>query len=182
MNSDVALEIYKTTSEQQQSDLALHHQYSKLYFTLITTLLVISLGVVYNFINAPWALLAPTLACMLNSLFCYTAISVCNRYYLTFLESITIKAKLEPLVGLTEARPDEMTRSELPAFPADKFIIPERWLRDRKEYTTAKAFVEGKMKAGANRLIRLSFYFLLFLNILVIVGITARIIDLLATQ
>lgn len=80
-----------------------------------------------------------------------SGVSCCDRAYRRWLEDITIMAKLEALLGLDGTRP---ARREHRVFPDDCHLLPTRWLADRAEHKSGRAFVEDKMSAGSNALVR----------------------------
>ena len=164
MDESKALEIYKMIKGEETMWLNLHRQYSQQYFTLIAAIFATSLLATYHFRGEPWLTLIVLIAPIVNILLSVTAIRMCNRFYQRFLEGITIQAKLEPLIGLTGPRPDEIEASR--SFPEDKHILPERWLTGRKQGKAAD-FVQQKMGGGSNRLVQASFYLLLVANVAV---------------
>lgn len=163
-----ALEIYKITKSEEATMLNLHRQYSHQYFTLVAVIFGVTLGVIYQFKGNLWLMLA-LFAPFLNILICTSAIRTCNRFYQRFLEGITILIKLEPFIGLTSPRPNKTKESESLPFPEDKKFLPERWLDSRKQ-AKATEFVEENMKSGSNRLVRISFYVLIFANVVIAIA------------
>lgn len=180
MDESRAFEIYKIIRGEEAIWLNLHRQYSGQYFTLIAAVFGASLAAIYYFKGEPW-LLAVLIAPMLNILLCCTAIRMCDRFYQRFLEGITIQAKLEPLVGLIEPRPEAGEASEDSPFPQDKYILPERWL-DSRQQPRAFDFVKENMGVGANRVVRWSFRLLIAANVLLAIAIAAMTVLALATH
>ena len=170
MDKKEAFGFYKLIRSEEISWLNLRRQYSQQYLTLISAIFAISLGAFYQFKNDPLLVIAVTLGPLLNILLCITAIKMCNRFYRRFLEGITIQAKIESLLGLDNQREKNQKDAAIHSFPDDKYYLPDRWLKSRKQRSSLD-FVNEHMGSGSNRYVQLSFWLLLIANIVLIIGI-----------
>jgi hypothetical protein len=171
MDKDKAFEFYRIVTSEQISWLNLHREYAQHHLTFIAAVFAVTLGAIYQFRDIPWLSLAVAIGPVVNVLLCANARRVCDRFYQRFLEVVTIAAKLEDLLGFASPRSTlgASSESSMP-FPQDQHILPDRWLEAR-QYATAVQFVEAKMDAGSNRLLRRIFRLLLVANIVLIVAI-----------
>ena len=175
MNESTAIDIYKVFKSEELMCLNLHRQYSQQYFTLIVAILAASLLALYHFKDNLWIMLFILVAPIVNILLSLTAIKMCNRFYIRFLEAITIQVKLEPLIGFSATRPDASEASR--PFPEDTHILPERWVTSRKQ-KKAQDFINDKMKRGSNRWARVSFFLLIVANIAIALIVIKQVIGL----
>lgn len=181
MNDKRALELYRLAREDEISWLNLYRQYSQQYFALVAALFGVSLGAIYHFRNEPWFSIAIIVGPILGALLSIIAVKTCDRFYQRFLESVTIQAKLEPLVGVTEKRSISADSPQLTPFPDDVHYIPERWFESRSQRTAAD-FVQVNKRKGSNKYVVWSFRVLLMANMALIVGIlvnAARLLQIL---
>ncbi len=117
MEKSDALEIYKVRIGEQATWLNLHRQTSQQYFVLISAIFAASLtiffkkGIISNI---------SFFGFFLNISLGFSAIGLCRRFYQRFLEEITITAKLESLIGLSDQRKHEHNNTVIP-FPKDKY-------------------------------------------------------------
>lgn len=170
MNDERAFELYKLAHQEQISWLNLHRQHSQQYFVLVSALFAASLGAIYHFRNAPLFTIAVVVGPVLGALLSITAVGMCDRFYRRFLESITIQAKLAPIVGVTEER-SELSNGKRPTpFSDDTHYIPARWVKSYC-YGRSEDFVQAHMRLGANRFAFWSFRVLLMANVMFIVVI-----------
>jgi hypothetical protein len=103
--------------------------------------------------------------------------TMCNRSYQAYLEGISIQAKLEPIIGLTDLRTPATATDPLPQFSKDEYYLPERWLKSR-HFATAEKFVADGMKKGSNRIIQQTFVVLAFINFVVAIAIAVYTLKL----
>jgi len=71
------------------------------------------------------------------------------RIYRSFLEAITMRAKVEQGLGLTRppSQEDEQTREY---WQSERFI-PDRYIESRNGYPTSQEFVKGRSELGYHR-------------------------------
>ncbi|HUV59143.1 MAG TPA: hypothetical protein VMW09_03420 [Desulfatiglandales bacterium] len=176
MDDGRAFELYKLANQHQISWLNLHRQHLQQYFVLIAALFGASLGAIYHFRHDPWFTIAVIVGPLLGALLSITAVGMCDRFYRSFLESVTIHAKLAPIVGVTEKRSMLPNKKGTIPFPDDIHYIPERWFESRSCFKTSEDFVQKHMRLGANRFAFWSFRILLVANILFIIGIIINVV------
>lgn len=171
MDANTALELYKLASRDSVSWLNLHAQHSRGYFFLIITLFGASLGGSYHFPVGSWPTIALLLGPILGALLSVVAIRTCDRFYRRFLESITIQAKLERMIGLTKERSLDVDDDASIAFRYDTHYVPRRWLQARSKYGTSAHFVQAHIRAGVNNLLHWTFGFLIVANVLLFLSL-----------
>jgi hypothetical protein len=174
MDEERALELYKVFRQESPVSLTGYHRSVQQYLTLIAAILGASIAAgsaaMVLFRDCPQFALIVLLVIGLigpglNSWLCRLAISLSDRSYQTFLETVTILAKLEVLVGLVGERLKGAAEDTSLPFPDDKNIIPDRWL-EYQNYSTAKQFVENYMTRGSNQVVRQTFKILAIAHIL----------------
>ena len=176
MNDARAFELYKLAYQEQISWLNLHRQHSQQYFVLLSAIFGASLGAIYHFRNDPLFTIAVVVGPVLGILLSITAVKMCDRFYRRFLESITIQAKLAPIVGVAEKRSVLPNGKRPTPFPGDTQYIPERWLKSYC-HERSEDFVQAHRRLGANRLAFWSFRILLVANIgLIIIAILINVL------
>ena len=155
------LELYKVQSEAQISHLDSHYKYRNYYTTILSALLTIFVGGMFQFYKEPFALTLPVLLIFIVILSELGKRTI-DRYYKRFLESVTILAKTENALGLdTGIKVDSKPTHVL--WPSDKQIIPDRWISDRvqapsgKKYESSQEFISDRMKMGDNRIAHRTF-------------------------
>lgn len=176
MERKETFEFYKLIRSEEISWLNLHQQYTQQYLKLISAILAISLGALYQFRTIPFLLIVVIVGPSLNIFLCITAIKMCNRFYQRFLECITIQAKIEPLIGIIYKRKKKKNNTPNFFFPKDEYYFPERWLESRKNHNSSLDFIKNQMRSGSNKYVQLSFRLLLGANILLIIAIIISII------
>jgi hypothetical protein len=83
---------------------------------------------------------------------------LCDRFYEGMLEAITVTAKLEELLGLDDrSKGNKTVKEDSAVFPKDDNLIPERWLKSRKNYKTSLEFISAHMNQGSNNMVRRAF-------------------------
>jgi hypothetical protein len=174
MDKKTALELYALFRQENALWLQNHREHSQQYFTLIIAILAASITGVSQ-IQEPPFLIVMMYGPLFNLFLCRIGITLCNRSYQAYLEGLSVQAKLEPIIGLTEPRTLPEATEPLPQFSKDEYYLPERWLKSR-HFATAERFVEEGKKKGANRIIQETFGILSFINISVVLGILANII------
>jgi hypothetical protein len=107
---------------------------------------------------------------LFSVLLCRLAIRICDRSYWAYLEGISIEAKLEPIIGLTEHGSLPEVTGPLLQFSKDEYFLPDRWVKFR-HFATAEKFVEVGKKKGANQIINPAFTTLGSINLLLAIGI-----------
>jgi len=171
MDEKTALELYTIFRHENSLWLANYREHSQQYFTLVITILAASIAAISQFDTlAPPLMLLVAVGPLVNLFLCQIAVSTCNRSYQVFLEGISIQAKLEPIIGLTDPRNPPTEYQPVLQFSKDEYFLPERWLQSR-HFATATKFVEEGMKKGANRLITRTFQVLALINIAIFLGI-----------
>jgi len=157
MDDDHILEFYKLFRNHLHMSIDLHRQHLQHYLTFITAILGATLVGFFK-VSLGWLSLIFVIGPIINIFICVLAIRMCDRFYEGMLESITITAKLEDLIGLSKPRDNKET-----VYPKDNYILPERWLKGR-DFATSAEFVEKNMDRGVNNIARKIFIMLSAIN------------------
>jgi hypothetical protein len=167
MDPRFAAEYYRFLGDREVKWLELHYRHAERTLALVSAILAVSLLALYQTGGGLWAL-AVIIGPVANMILCYAGPRLCDRFYQRFLEDLTIEAKIEPLVGLSDPR----AAGSAGVFREDQAYLPQRWQEGRGVYKTASEFVKHHMALGANKLIRRVFWVLGFANLLLAIGIT----------
>ncbi len=165
------LELYKLAKTDEVEHLKLHRQYAQQYFVRIIALIGISIGFYFQFADdksRDFLLLILIGTSISNIALAFIGILQCFRFYVRFLESITIQIKLEDKLGFSASKDHQFT-----TFKQDNSYFPGRWEDGREKYRNRKAqdFVNKKKWRGANLLVLLTFSILILMN--AVIGVTS---------
>lgn len=150
VSEDTLLRIYETHEKQFRAHLDLHYKNRNYYMTLVSALLSIFVGGMLQFYKETFSLILFTIPISILVL-SELAKKTMDRYYLSFLESVVILAKIEHILGLDRRLKIQKSRSRNILWPKDKQFILDRWTRGRYEYESSRQFVDEMMKMGDNR-------------------------------
>lgn len=173
MDQERALELYKIFRQESSVALAGYHYAARQYLTLITAILGTSIAAGsaamtrlgdYRELAFIVLLVVGLIGPWLNVVLCWLAVSSSDRAYQTFLEAVTINAKLEALVGLVGERSKGAAGEATVPFPDDESILPDRWL-EYQNYSTAQEFVKDYLHKGSSQVVHRTFALLAITNI-----------------
>lgn len=152
------MKLYEIHSEDQISHLDSHYKYRNYYTTILSALLAIFVGGMLQFYKQPFA---PALLVVLFSIGVLSEFGkrTIDRYYRRFLESVSILAKIENILGVDNSIKTEHSEFTKTLWSNDKQLIPDRWIRDRNQYETSEQFISKRMKMGDNRYAHWAFSF-----------------------
>jgi hypothetical protein len=185
IDNDVLIRLYIMFQQGKQGWLNLHRQHFTQFATIILAFLTASLGIFYHFDSQLkyWEKLTLASLPSLNVILSIVGIKVCDRFYRRFLESTTIADKLYFLLKNKVGDIDSIIKNNKNIFPGnsfqnDSYLFPNRWINEIKKCKKSdkfnpknrkepKGFVEKKISRGSNFWIRLTFYILIFINLLV---------------
>jgi hypothetical protein len=171
MDQKTALELYTLFRQENSAWLSAHREHAQQYFALVAAIFAACIAAIAAFPNLETLpTIAITMGLLFNTLLCRIAITMCNRSYQAYLEGITIQAKLEPIIGLTDPRTPVTATNSLPQFSQDEYYLPERWLESR-HFATSEKFVGDGMKKGSNRIIQQTFNVLALINFIMAIAI-----------
>lgn len=170
MDKQTALELYVLFRQENSLWLANHREHSQQYFTLVAAILAASIAAASQLGQEPLFLALIGLGPLFNWGLCQIAITMCNRSYQAYLEGISIQAKLEQVIGLTEPRNPPTTNQPRFHFAGDEYFLPERWLRAR-HFATSEDFVQDGIEKGANQIIKTTFLILGTINFIIAIGV-----------
>lgn len=149
VNADTLLKIYEAHEEQFRAHLDLHYKNRNYYMTLISALLSIFVGGILQFHREALSIILfaiPISVVVLSEL----AKKTMDRYYLSFLESVVILAKVEHILGLSGPLKIHKNGTSEELWPQDEQFILKRW-KERYNYESSEQFVNERMKMGDNR-------------------------------
>ena len=158
--------MYKMFRGEMYGEINLHRETLQNYLAFSVAVLGATIGGYLQLGQASWAGAIILFAgSILNMFVCRIAIRMCDRFYLGLLERITIIAKLEPLLGLTDSRTKKTKQSEVISLAEDKYLLPRSWILGSK-LTTTEEFIKKYQNSGVNYLAKSTFRILIVLNIL----------------
>ena len=144
-NSDL-LDLYKTIVEEEHYFAREHQSRIEFYVSIISALMTVTVAGAFK--AASWyQYLFVTVGPILIFVVSEIAIGGTFRLYQRFLESITMRAKIEQIIGLTEEAAHQSEDEYWPLEP----IIPMRYLKARRESASSEEFIEKFSKAGYHR-------------------------------
>lgn len=171
MKEDFALELYKLYRGEQHNNFEHHRETIQNYLAFAVAVLGATVVGVLQIKDVGWVGIAVLVGPILNVSVCVLAIGMCDRSFLGVLERIAITAKLEAALGLRDRV--DLTgegQDDVVVFPADKYLLPERWIKGTQHATTEE-FIQQHMNTGMNRLAKRTFYSLIAVNVLLGVAI-----------
>ena len=172
MDKKDALELYKLFRQEDATWMDSHRDHLHHYATLISAILAASIAAVWQ-LKGSVLLLFALIGPIVNIVLCRLGRDMCDRAYRAFLEGISVQAKLEPMIGLVGQRPP--TGDSAP-FAQDEAIVPERWIKGRRDWPTSEQFVSAHMGSSANGTARSTFTLLMYINIAAVVLIVLALI------
>jgi hypothetical protein len=169
-----ALELYKVFKDAEIRWLYLHRRDLQLYVLFVAAVLTATVGTFCTVYPQHaeltlFLLVGPLLSIAL----CVIGRVMCNRANQRFLEAVTVQVKLEPLFGLSQARPEVVAANTQEMFPMDRSFLPGRWLESRKCANTADEFVTRAKTGHSNGLAHKVFALLFWSNVAVATIIVA---------
>ena len=171
MKPDEIVSIYTSFKDDSKGWLGLHHQHFTQFVSIILAVLAASIAAISQFQNNGWLLLVTVIAPVFNTILCFTAIKVCDRFYQRFLEHEATAMKLFLISGLSQSLQKEFDKKEMTLFPKSTHVLPERWVNSMSGYDTVENFVKDYLNKGSNQLIRRTFRALAMFNIIIGISI-----------
>ena len=153
------IELWKQCSVDVVANLDLHFKYANWYSAFFIALLaayVVGLSQYYKSFGAVLFLTLPLLVIVLAQLGKYAM----DRFYQTFLETVTVLAKLEKLLGLDGTiGTKSCAKSATALWPEDKQLIPYRYFKSRYDpnVVSSEEFIKRSLKLGANKTVHDTF-------------------------
>lgn len=144
-NGDI-LNLYKIVIEEEHFFAREHQSRIEFFVGIISALMTVT--VVGAFRAKIWyeylfVIVGPILILVVSEI----AIEGTFRLYRRFLESITMRAKIEQIIGLTKETVSHDRNEYWPSEP----IIPSRYLQARHASTSSEEFIEKLSKAGYHK-------------------------------
>ena len=161
MTENLKLELYKTFKSDAFENVRMHRATLQHYLAFSVAVLAATiLGLTQSRDNTALRVVIMAIP-LLNAVICVVTIRTCDRYYNGMLERLAIAAKLEQLLGLPEPLFEEI----LKPFPKDKYLLPRRWIEAAAAHSTSELYVDRQLKSGVNLMARLTFGFLIAVNV-----------------
>lgn len=153
------IELWRQCSVDEVAYLDLHFKYANWYSAFFIALLaayVVGLSQYYKSFGSVLFLTLPLLVIVLAQL----GKKAMDRFYQTFLETVTVLAKLEKLLGFDGAiLPKSCAKSATVLWPKDKQLIPLRYVQSRYDtkIESSEEFIERYLNLGANKTVHATF-------------------------
>lgn len=167
-----AVKLWEWTLSQEQFFLEAHQKRFAFFSSLISAILAATIA---GIMRADASLDFITLLFGPALIFVFALIGRAGtfRFYQRFLETITIRAKTEQILGL--ANPRELVRHQDDHWAAEP-IIPDRHLKIRKDFASSEEFIERMKNEGYQKSVNQVFLFFkavaIFLAALLILAAT----------
>lgn len=150
IGESILIRLYEIHEKQFRAHLDLHYKNRNYYMTLISALLATFVAGVLQFHKEVLSfilLIIPISVVLLSEL----AKKTMDRYYLSFLESVVIMAKIEHMLGLDKPVKSHKSKSSKILWSKDEQFVLDRWVKGRYEYDSSEQFVNERMRMGDNR-------------------------------
>ena len=160
INEDRIWDLYKIYCEDQRAYLGFHYRYKYYYTLLLSALLAVFVGGILEFHESPYTPVLFAIPILMIAVSTLGRLSI-DRYYKRFLESITICAKIENVLGLDRSIRTKKSEFTEILWSKDKQLLPYRWMRDRTEcgkYESSEDFIDERMNMGDNKYARWTFW------------------------
>ena len=143
LNKEEYLRIYDITSKEEQFYVDAHHKWVVFFSGIITALFgAMFAGILNAKDNIHFIYL--TIGAFVIILIAILAIFVTSRYYDRFILAVSVKAKIEQVLGMTTKSHD------WDQYWTDEPLIPERFLKDRLKYPSSSRFIFSSKRRGIN--------------------------------
>ena len=142
LDTQALLKAYELTINEEHRFLTAHQTHAAFYAGVVTALVAGTGAGLFNateWFHFAFLLSGPALAVGV----CAIAVQGLRRQYQRFLEAVTVRAKLESLLGFT-------TLTVTSSYWAGESLIPVRYVNSRTAFTSSKEFVSMNLNRGAN--------------------------------
>lgn len=162
------LKLYEIVVKEEHDFLEAHQTRVKFYTSIISALFAASVaGIIkstawYHLISV---IIGPILTFSVSSI----AVEGTFRLYQRFLETVTIRAKIEQALKLTDRLETEDNSSDL--YWPDESLIPPRHIEKRKKYASTKLFLQEHSEMGYHRSSFLLFKSFKIISAILFIGI-----------
>lgn len=181
MDNKEYLDLYKIAVDEEHQDVDTHHKIVMFFASYISGLFVttfIGLRFAEKWYELLFLIILPVLCYILGDL----AIKVSAQYYIRFLDSVTMRGKIEQILGLTDK--GHLTDPNKNSYWADEPLIPTRNLLSRraddfkvfinakgKSYEGSQAWVQAHMDKGYHKSVKKFFNVTNIISVVMIVGL-----------
>ncbi len=167
MNKDKKLKLLKLILNEEHYFLREHQTKVNFYCTLISAIIAAAFAGFFNSeecIHYYALIIAPILIISISVL----AVNGTFRSYQSYLEAVTIKAKLEQSLGLTAKNEAADAGDD---YWQGEALVPDRHIENRKGSECSKSFIEKYKNEGYQYWTRYLFYLFIVIGILMIAGL-----------
>lgn len=171
---DDLIEFYKLVVDEEHYFLEAHQKRIAFYSGIVTALVAATIAGLFKATNW-YQLLILCTGPILIFLIANIAIDGTFRFYQRFIETITIRAKLEQELGLTKSHSD--TPDEIELYWGSESIIPPRHIESRKKYESSKLFIDDNLKKGYHFWTIRLFRGFQYLSIIIIIFLLVLAVD-----
>ena len=147
-STDDYLKLYDIFVKEEQHFLESHQTRVKFYTSIISALLVATVAGILK--STEWhhyllMLVGPTLSFFVSVI----ALDGTFRLYQRFLESVSMRAKIEQIIGMTKQT--KFQEDNVPSYWDNESIVPPRHLQSRIESKSTENFIKTYSKKGYHR-------------------------------
>ena len=167
MQKSELIKIYELSIQEEHYFLDAHQARVRFYTSIVSVLMGATVAGAMR-ATQPHDFLFLSIGPLLAFLTAWIALDGTYRLYQRFLESVTVRAKIESELGLTKERAAEEGCEESWACEP---IVPNRHIKSRNKYQTAEDFVDESSRTGYHFLTRRLFRMVQLLTAVMLVGL-----------
>ena len=175
LENDKILKLYELSVNEEHYFLDAHQSRATFYSGFISALVV---GTVAGLLRAnDWKqLVAICAGPILIFIISKIALKGCFRFYQRYIETVTIRAKIEQELGLTRCQLDNTDETDF--YWQSEPIIPFRHINSRKTYNTSDDFIKQFIDKGYQHCTKVLFWWFQILSIVIFFWILYLILRL----
>jgi len=156
--------------QKELGHLDFFYKYRNYYTVVLLALLASYSGILLQFYESR-VLIITTVMPVSMIVLSYFGTKSIDRYYLSFLETVTVIAKIENLLGIDKSVSSKLGKPLVSPFPCDETFMIKRHVTSRfgQEFDTSDKFIEHMMRKGDNKWAHLTFSFFILVGIILAV-------------
>lgn len=169
-NQEELLKLYELIINEEHYFIEAHQTRIKFYTSIISAILAATVAGVFKataWFHFSVLCLGPFLAVMVSRI----AVDGTYRLYQRFLEAITVRAKIEQLLGFT--RPPNVSTNTSTSYWGNEALVPERHIRSRKGCASSESFIDLHSEKGYHLWTMRFFRWLQLLSLFLLVALVA---------
>ncbi|MBW1811945.1 MAG: hypothetical protein JRJ87_27420 [Deltaproteobacteria bacterium] len=170
LTQDELLDVYKTTVQEMHNFLRGHQTRVNFFMGILSVVFAGTVAGVFkasSWYHVAFLTIGPVIIIALAQI----AINGVFRLYQQFLEIVTVRAKLEQVLGLTE--PPEKLSATMDTYWQGEPILAARHLKSRCEYPSSEKWLDHHRNLGYHRWTRQLFRGTQLVGCLLLLGLIA---------